>query len=304
MDATTMTATLPATAGLAHEAPADRDLAYGPDPMHRLDVYHPPAPNGAMILLIHGGGWWQGDKSKEEGLARRLADAGYLVVAPNYRFATGAATAGGAANPAGAADAATGQTRQNLYPAQVEDVLAALDWAMQSPLNFHKVGAIGGSSGGNLALEVAIARGVPAVSWSGLLDLAGFMERHGDAAPHPAVIDASTPGAAIDQGGPDPGYYKWLLFNLLGPGLEGLDRATPIGRIDPATGPVLMANSMDELVPREEPLIAAKALADAGVPSRVLLFEGARHATGYLEDALPETLRFFGHYLTPVATQT
>ncbi|MDR2347520.1 MAG: alpha/beta hydrolase [Bifidobacteriaceae bacterium] len=258
----------------------ERDIAYGPDPRNRLDAYYPPAPNGAMILQIHGGGWWQGDKSKEEGLARRFAGAGYLVVAPNYRFADGAS--GRAAN---------------LYPTQVGDVLRALDWAETSGLRFKRFGAFGGSSGGNLAFEVAIARGAPAASWSGLLDLAGFMARHGDAAPHQVMIDEAAPGAAIDQGGADPGYYKWLLFNLLGPDLEKLVEATPIRRISQTTGPVLLANSMAELVPKEEPLLAASALVAAGVPARVLLFEGARHATGYLEDALEETLRFFRHYL-------
>ncbi|MDR2252949.1 MAG: alpha/beta hydrolase [Bifidobacteriaceae bacterium] len=262
------------------ETSVDRDLVYGPDPRHRLDVYHPPQPNGAMILLIHGGGWWQGDKSKEADTAARLVARGYLTIVPNYRFADGA-----------------GPTGANLYPAQVEDVLAALDWAKTSGLTFQRAGALGGSSGGNLALEVAIARGLPAASWSGLLDLAGFMARHGDATPHQVAADDAAPGAAIDQGGADPGYYKWLLFNLLGPGLERLDEATPIRRIGASTGPALFANSLDELVPSEEPLRAATALARAGVGTRVLLFEGSRHADGYLEDALPETLRFFAHHL-------
>jgi acetyl esterase/lipase len=123
------------------------------------------------------------------------------------------------------------------------------------------------------------------------------MARHGDAQPHQVMVDDAAPSSGIDQGGADPGYYKWLLFNLLGPRLDGLDQATPVRRVNGATGPTLFANSMDELVPREEPLVAAGALAAAGVPARVLLFEGARHATGYLEDALPETLRFFQHYL-------
>ncbi|MDR2373265.1 MAG: alpha/beta hydrolase [Bifidobacteriaceae bacterium] len=138
------------------DATVERDLAYGPDPRQRLDAYHPAAPNGAMILMIHGGGWWQGDKSKEAAVARRLADAGYLVAVPNYRFADG-------------------RRGVNLYPAQVEDVLAALAFARARGPEVRRVGAFGGSSGGNLALEVAIARGVPAASWSGLLDLAGFI---------------------------------------------------------------------------------------------------------------------------------
>ncbi|MDR2377875.1 MAG: alpha/beta hydrolase [Bifidobacteriaceae bacterium] len=259
----------------------ERDLPYGSDPRHRLDIYHPANPNGALLLDIHGGGWFQGDKSKEAALATRLSDAGYLVAAPNYRFADGASGV-------------------NLYPAQVDDMLAAVAWlrnASTLAFDHDRIGAVGGSSGGNLAFELALSLGAPGASWSGLLDLAGFLARHGDAVPHKVVIDDSRPSAEIDQGGADPGYYKWLVFNLLGPDLDGLDVATPISRITGASGPMFFANSMDELVPPEEPLIAASALMRAGVPARAMLFEGSRHAGAYLDDVFIETLRFFDHYL-------
>ncbi|MDR2453742.1 MAG: alpha/beta hydrolase fold domain-containing protein [Bifidobacteriaceae bacterium] len=259
-----------------------RDLAYGPDPRHRLDLYRPARPNGALLVDVHGGGWVQGDKSKEAALATRLSDAGYLVAAPNYRFADG-------------------QAGVALYPAQVDDLLAAVNWLKAADavaFDRARIGAIGGSSGGNLAFELAISLGVPGASWSGLLDLAGFMARHGDAVPHRVVIDDSRPSAEIDQGGADPGYYKWLLFNLLGPGLDGIGVATPINRVTAATGPMLFANSMAELVPPEEMLIAASALAGAGVPVRTVLLEGSRHAGAYIDDIFVETLRFFDHYLS------
>jgi hypothetical protein len=98
-------------------------------------------------------------------------------------------------------------------------------------------------------------------------------------------------------GGPDPGYYKWLLFNLLGPDLNGLDAATPTRRVTPACGPMLFANSLNELVPPEEPLIAASAMTRAGVPSRLIMLGGSRHAGAYTRDVLTETLRFFARYL-------
>ncbi|MDR3107983.1 MAG: alpha/beta hydrolase [Bifidobacteriaceae bacterium] len=263
-------------------AKVDHDLTYGSDPRHRLDLYYPARANGALLLAIHGGGWFQGDKAKVVTVATRLSDAGYLVAAPNYRFADG-------------------QSGANLYPAQVDDLLAAVDWLRASALSFdrERIGALGGSSGGNLAFELALSLGLPGVSWSGLIDLAGFMARHGDAEPHKVVIDDSAPSATIDQGGADPGYYKWLLFNLLGPGLDGLDVATPISRITPYTGPMFFANSMDELVPREEIMIAGAALAHAGVPVRTVLLEGQRHADGYIDDVFEESLRFLAHYLEP-----
>jgi acetyl esterase/lipase len=261
-------------------ADVQRDITYGRDPRLKLDLYLPIRPNGAALVAIHGGGWWLGDKTEQADLASSLTAAGYLVAAPNYRLANGAAGL-------------------NLYPTQVEDLLGSIAWLRQNGPAFDRsrIGVIGGSSGGNLALEMAIAAGLPAASWSGLIDLAGFVARHGDAQPHKLLIDSPVSGTSVDQGGADPGYYKWLLFNLLGPDLVGLNRATPIGRISSSTGPVLFANSLAELVPPEEALLAAAALTAAGVPSSILLFEGSRHAAAYAADALPETLRFFAHHL-------
>ncbi|MDR1442908.1 MAG: alpha/beta hydrolase [Bifidobacteriaceae bacterium] len=261
--------------------PVDHDLVYGPDPRHRLDLYHPATPNNALVIAIHGGGWFQGDKSKQVSLATRLSDAGYLVAAPNYRFADGG-------------------SGTNLFPAQVDDLLAVVEWLRTNPalaFDRQRVAALGGSSGGNLAFELAISLGLPGISWSGLLDLAGFLARHGDAIPHKVVMDDSLPGAQIDQGGADPGYYKWLLFNLLGPSLAGLDVATPVSRVTSAAGPMFFVNSLNELVPPEEMLIAATALMRAGVPVRTVLFEGSRHADAYVDDVFDDSLRFLEYYL-------
>src|SRR4051812_32255790 len=41
-----------------------RNIAYGPDPAQRLDVYRPArAENAPVIFMVHGGGWMRGDKA-------------------------------------------------------------------------------------------------------------------------------------------------------------------------------------------------------------------------------------------------
>jgi acetyl esterase/lipase len=257
-----------------------KDLAYGPDPRHRADVYLPAAPNGAGVLLAHGGGWWMGDKSMETHLASALADAGYVTAAINYRLADGAAGA-------------------NLFPTQADDVSAALDWFAAGPHRAPsgRYAAMGGSSGGNLAVEAAIRHSIPAVSWSGLLDLEGFMASHADAIPRQAIIDAGAQPGGIDQGGPDPAYYKWLVLNLLGGDLSRLHEATPSSRVGPATGPMFLANSLAELVPAGEAPRLALALVEAGIPAETMILAGSRHAEGYFTDAMPAALAFLGRNL-------
>lgn len=71
-----------------------RDVAYGPDPAQRFDVYVPAKPaTGAaplpVIFFVHGGAWANGDKTNSRVLEPKVghwADQGYIVVSANYRL--------------------------------------------------------------------------------------------------------------------------------------------------------------------------------------------------------------------------
>src|ERR1700679_3446169 len=64
------------------------NIAYGPDPQQRLDVYVPesaalePRP---MVLFWHGGRWRYGDKADYRFVGAALAELGYVTVVANYR---------------------------------------------------------------------------------------------------------------------------------------------------------------------------------------------------------------------------
>lgn len=79
--------------GLGRRAPPafEPDLAYGPDPMHLLDVYHPAKPSGRVIVMVHGGGWWRGDKDMPNVVANKVAHylpLGYTFISIDYRLGT------------------------------------------------------------------------------------------------------------------------------------------------------------------------------------------------------------------------
>ena len=64
------------------------NIAYGPDPQNRLDVYVPEKPATAsrsIIVFWHGGRWEFGDKSDYRFVGAALAEVGYVVVVANYR---------------------------------------------------------------------------------------------------------------------------------------------------------------------------------------------------------------------------
>lgn len=64
------------------------NLSYGTGPTHRLDVYVPAKPPRTPLPLIvfwYGGRWTTGDKDDYRFVGATLAEAGCVVVLPNYR---------------------------------------------------------------------------------------------------------------------------------------------------------------------------------------------------------------------------
>lgn len=86
-----------------------RDLAYGADPRHRLDVYRADSLSRRLpvLLVFHGGGFVRGDKQERENAGIFFAREGYLVIVPNYRLGP-----------------------DHHWPAGAEDVISALAWTM------------------------------------------------------------------------------------------------------------------------------------------------------------------------------
>lgn len=69
------------------------DIAYGPDPRHRLDLYSEQnIENAPVFVFVHGGGFIMGDKRNELGpFYRNVGDYaarhGWIGVVPTYRLA-------------------------------------------------------------------------------------------------------------------------------------------------------------------------------------------------------------------------
>jgi acetyl esterase/lipase len=78
----------------ARVQPAASDVAYGPHPRHRLDLYAPSGANGPapVLVFLHGGGFVRGDKRSPDDpfnahVGRWAACNGLLGVVSNYRLA-------------------------------------------------------------------------------------------------------------------------------------------------------------------------------------------------------------------------
>ena len=118
-----------------------RNVAYGPLPRHRLDLWRlSTTPTGApVIYYIHGGAWTFGDK-REQGrpMLHEFLRRGWIVVTINYRLAP-----------------------RDPWPAQIEDATRALGWIKKNIATYggdpDRVVVAGASAGGHLASLVALS---------------------------------------------------------------------------------------------------------------------------------------------------
>lgn len=115
------------------------NVAYGTDAAQKMDIYLPAGRSTSatkVIILIHGGGWTQGDKadftSYVDTLKKRIP--GYAIFNINYRLATGSA---------------------NFFPTQENDVKAAIEFIYGKRNEYlisDKFVLLGASAGGHLSL--------------------------------------------------------------------------------------------------------------------------------------------------------
>ncbi len=122
-----------------------RDVEYGPDTRHRLDLYRPtdrPAAPRPVMIYVHGGAWIIG-KKEQQGLPmiHDLARQGWLVVSVRYGLAP-----------------------RHRFPTARADVERAVEWILDQADELGAdrdfVAISGGSAGGHLAALAALGSAV------------------------------------------------------------------------------------------------------------------------------------------------
>jgi len=115
------------------------DVSYGTDARQKMDIYLPADRNSSvtpLAILIHGGGWSDGDKQDFNffigELQKRLP--GYAIANINYRLAS---------------------NNNNLFPTQENDIKSAVEFLLTKSDEYKiskQLVIIGASAGAHLAL--------------------------------------------------------------------------------------------------------------------------------------------------------
>jgi len=242
--------------------------SYGPHERHTVDrVALAGVTAGPVLIHVHGGGWWRGRRGRQaRPLIRRMAENGWVVLAPTYRLSP-----------------------QATFPHHLDDIERLISWVRASPEDLGAdpgfIAVAGGSAGGQLA---ALA-GLRDPTLGLVIPIYGVHDLLADDGTSPKWPYLET---AVMKSDPqaDPGAWQ---------------RASPIRSPSPERAPFLIIHgSIDWVVDAGESRELAAALRDAGGPAvghvevpwgnhgfdffasvrSLLVVEGIAHALGVLND--------------------
>jgi acetyl esterase/lipase len=255
----------PATALSAPNWTVYYNIKYGVTDQETADLYLLNKGVNPVVVFIHGGAWQAGDKSNYAGSdAEMFAMAGFNVVSINYRLANYA-------------------DRTTQWNAQLQDVQLAIRWLRQNANRFQidptRIGALGESAGGHLALFLGSLKGSVS-NLSGGIDRSTYFPKQS-----PKV------SAVVDMFGPtdltQSAIYTWLVPLALFGGrsyfeVPNLYRdASPIFALSKKTAPTcIVQGTADTVVPVYQSIELRDRLSSLGVPFQWIPFNGGHAFTG------------------------
>jgi acetyl esterase len=226
-----------------------------------LDLCLPVEPTAVAtprpaVILVHGGSWTHGDKSEWDGICQWMASSGYVAASIGYRLA-----------PA------------HIFPAGIDDIETAVRW-LRDPAQTAKyaidparVGAFGGSAGGNLVSLLG-------VSGTGPTNAGDRVQ---------AVVELSAPIDLTSGGLEQTAFYPYELRYLGCASYAQCPQAvaaSPIFHVASTDPPFFVAQSTNERIPLVQSQRFVAALRAVHVPTTFVTRPGDRHSVAILDPLL------------------
>lgn len=246
------------------------NTSYGSDPYQKMDIYLPADRSESatkVIVLVHGGAWFGGDKADFgafiDSLKNRLP--GYAIFNVNYRLSA---------------------LPKNLFPTQELDVKAAVEAIYTKRAEYlvsNKFTMLGLSAGAHLALLHSYKNSSPVkikavADFFGPTDLVDLYNNPGIVTQFQiAAIIGTTPAANPS------GYREWSPINY--------------AKAATATPTIIFQGSADPLVSPRQSRALRDSLLLAGVPVQYTEYAGKGHGDDWdspiLADAFGKIAGFF-----------
>jgi acetyl esterase/lipase len=245
-----------------------------PDNQHlQLNLARPKDGDGPFptIVCIHGGGFRAGTREGYDGLCLKLAQHGYAAATITYRLA-----------PA------------YQFPAAVHDCKTAVRWLRANAEKYRidpvRIGAMGGSAGGHLALFLGVTADVSRFEGE---------ENRSQSSTVRCVVSISGPtdftqsyGKSVDAAEVLPLFFGGNLEGKRGEHIIG----SPLYWVTPHAAPTLCIHgTADNYVAHEQAVWIVDRLKASAVDAELLTLEGAGH--GFKgEDAAKADAAMFGFF--------
>jgi len=269
----------PVSPARASSISVQQDVSYGTVTGHTLllDVYDPGDNlfDRAAILLLHGGGWSANDKSGMRDVGMFFARHGFVAFSVDYRLTNG---------------------KDNLWPAQLDDVQRAVRWirahASKHRIDPGHIGAYGFSAGGQLAALL----GMEDTRDNSDPELAKYSSRV------KAVVDVSGPSDFTTGSDRDDAFLTAFFGGDFAHHADVWKDASPVFHVSKKCAPFLIVHgSRDEDVPIAQAQELADKLKQAKVPVRLVTLDDVHNIqTAQASERVAfESLAFFTEYLRP-----
>jgi len=247
----------------------ERDMVYATYGERKvmLDLYLPKHPTAAKIpciMVIHGGGWRSGDKTRFAAIAGNLAEHGFAAACIGYRLLP-----------------------EVEFPAPVVDCKAAVRWvranAAKHGIDSDRIGAIGGSAGAHLVAMLGTSASVK--------ELEGDGGNPGISSRVQAVVAMATPADMTN----------FAARTKIDKALAAL--ISPVTHVGRDSAPILlMHGTNDRTVPMAQSELLLEKYRKTGAPAELVKVDGAPHAFWngqWFDDTMKRSVEFFRKQLGP-----
>lgn len=241
------------------------------------DLFIPPKEyaNGRAVVLVHGGGWREGDKEQLRGYGILLSREGFTCLCTSYRL-----------------------SQEEVWPAQIQDVKCAIRYirANSEELNINPehIGVSGNSAGGHLSLMAGLK------GYDAKFDGEGG---HGHVSSEVKAVCAIYPPAQIRKyDDTDPIFDAYKALMGMEAKKEDYDLASPLLQIKDDFPPTMLIHgSSDTVVALEDSTDLYARLRELNVPTELHIYSEEEHAfdsqSGYGRSVANQQILFFNKYL-------